>query len=258
MAAAPPARPPPASPPTRRRLRLRAAAADAGAGRGGADEAEQRLRRPGGQEEEGRKGGIAPPPPTTRRARGAARAAATLKANMQPYVIRRRSASATGAKVRLPRGSGVKQLVELLAAKLGVDAHAIEAAVLLPNVDITDDATVGRAAGGLRNRGPPGDEARGLPRRRRADGGKAARVNLSQILRRAAVPGDGGDGRAQSRAHIAARSPNCRPCARTPLVGRRRALSRRSDGRCCAVGRGWRWRGGHQPGRRSRSSNSTS
>ena len=64
---------------------------------------------------------------------------------MQPYVIRAKPLGERyWREVRLPRGSGVKQLVELLAAKLGVDAHAIEAAVLLPNVDITDDATVGR------------------------------------------------------------------------------------------------------------------
>ena len=75
----------------------------------------------------------------------AARTAATLKANMQPYVIRAKPLGERyWREVRLPRGSGVKQLVELLAAKLGVDAHAIEAAVLLPNVDITDDASVGR------------------------------------------------------------------------------------------------------------------
>ena len=69
------------------------------------------------------------------------------------------------------------ELQAQLCEKLGVDAHAIEAAVLLPNVDITDDATVGRLQEGSEIVVHLATSARaGRGGGARAVSGKAARV----------------------------------------------------------------------------------
>ena len=193
-------------------------------GRGGADEAEQRLRRPGGQEEEGRKD--APPPPTTRRG-VAARTAATLKANMQPYVIRAKPpASATGARAAAAR---LRRQAAGGCSPRSSRRHAIEAAVLLPNVDITT-MRPSNGTGGLGNRGPPATSARVAAAAARVRPAGEARKILAEFLR------------AEKRVNPAHR-PRERQLPRVARAPGRRRPSLANHGRCCAVGRGWRREG---------------